>query len=84
MTTTPSKKNGSGHQLTSRRAFLKTAAADSGTLLVNGCEFREDKPQIELGGQVRRAVIIGNVFTGKPRLTNRSKHSVVFSNNASD
>ena len=48
--------------------------ADSGTLLVNGCEFREDKPQIELGGQVRRAVISGNVFTGKPRLTNNGPH----------
>jgi len=58
--------------------------AEAGTLLVNGCEFREDKPQIELGGQVRHAVISGNVFTGKPRLTNHSKHSVVFGNNASD
>jgi hypothetical protein len=58
--------------------------ADSGTLLVNGCEFRQDKPQITLGGQVRRSVITGNVFTGKPRLTNHSKHSVVVSNNACD
>jgi hypothetical protein len=58
--------------------------AEEGTLLVNGCEFREDKPQIELGGQVRRAVISGNVFTGKPRLTNNSQHSVVFSDNSSD
>jgi len=58
--------------------------AEAGTLLVKGCEFREDKPQIELGGQVRRAVITGNVFTGKPRFTNHSQHSVVFSDNASD
>ena len=58
--------------------------ADGGTLLVNGCEFREDKPQIEFGGQVRRAVISGNVFTGKPRLTNNSQHSVVVSDNSSD
>lgn len=58
--------------------------ASGGTLLVNGCEFREDKAQIELGEQVRRAVVSGNVFTGKPRLTNNSRHSVVFSGNASD
>ncbi len=58
--------------------------ASGGTLLVNGCEFREDKPQIELGEQVRRAVISGNVFTGKPRLSNNSRHSVVISDNASD
>jgi hypothetical protein len=58
--------------------------AGGGTLLVRGCEFREDKPQIELGEPVRRAVVSGNVFTGKPRLTNHSRHSVVISDNASD
>jgi hypothetical protein len=58
--------------------------ADSGTVLVRGCEFREDKPQIELGEAVRRAVISDNIFTGKPRLTNRSKHPVNLSNNAGD
>ncbi len=58
--------------------------ADSGTVLVRGCEFREDKPQIELGEAVRRAVISDNLFTGKPRLTNHSKHSVNINNNAGD
>ena len=58
--------------------------ADSGTVLVRGCEFREDKPQIELGEAVRRAVISDNIFTGKPRLTNHSKHSVNINNNAGD
>jgi hypothetical protein len=46
--------------------------ADGGTLLVRGCEFRENKPQIELGESVRRSVISDNIFTGKPRITNRS------------
>jgi Pectate lyase superfamily protein len=58
--------------------------AESGTILVRGCEFQENKLQIELGRDVRRAVITGNVFTGKARITNRSGHSVVISNNASD
>jgi hypothetical protein len=48
----------------------------SGTVLVRGCEFREDKPQIELGEGVRRAVVSDNIFTGKPRVTNRSKVAV--------
>ena len=39
-----------------------------GTVLVRGCEFQADKPQIELGEKVRRAVISDNIITGKPRI----------------
>jgi len=46
--------------------------AEGGTLLVRGCEFRENKPQIELGESVRRSVISDNIFTGKARIANRS------------
>ena len=58
--------------------------ADSGTLLVRGCEFQEDKPQIELGPGCRRVVITGNVVTGKLRVENHSTNSVEIANNASD
>jgi len=58
--------------------------AVSGTVLVRGCEFREDKPQLELGEAVRRAVVSDNVMIGKLRLTNRSKNPVNLSNNAGD
>lgn len=57
---------------------------DSGTVLVRGCEFRENKAQIELGEGVRRAVITGNIFTGKARVTNHSSRQVVINDNASD
>jgi len=53
-----------------------------GTVLVRGCEFQENKPQIELGEAVSRAVISDNIITGPTRITNRSK--VKISNNASD
>jgi hypothetical protein len=56
----------------------------SGTVLVRGCEFREDKPQVELSEGVRRAVISDNVVRGKLRLTNHSQHTVMQSNNAGD
>ncbi len=46
---------------------------ESGSVIVRGCEFQEDKPQIELGPDVRRAVISGNLFTGQPRINNRSR-----------
>ncbi len=58
--------------------------AISGSLLVRGCEFQEDKPQIELGEAVRRAVISGNLFTGTARIVNHAKHAVNIDNNASD
>jgi Pectate lyase superfamily protein len=58
--------------------------ADSGTVLIRGCEFHEDKPQIELGENVRRAVISDNIFTGKSRIANHSQKTFDISNNASD
>jgi hypothetical protein len=58
--------------------------AEDGSLLVRGCEFRANKPQIELGENVRRAVITGNLLAGQPRIANRSKGQVVISANASD
>ncbi len=58
--------------------------AASGTVLVRGCEFREAKPQIDLGAAVRRAVITGNVFTGPARVNNQSKGSVQIADNAAD
>ncbi|MFV2068557.1 MAG: glycosyl hydrolase family 28-related protein [Pirellulales bacterium] len=58
--------------------------AQSGTLLVRGCEFNQAKPQIELGEKVRRAVIMGNVFRGARQITNRSQATVHIIANAAD
>ncbi len=57
---------------------------ESGTVLVRGCEFREDKPQIELGESVRRAVISDNIFAGKARVTNRCPKTVVMHDNLAE
>jgi hypothetical protein len=58
--------------------------ADGGTVLVRGCEFREDKPQIRLGEAVRRAVITDNILTGAARIENRSSGKVQIANNVAD
>lgn len=58
--------------------------ADSGTLLVHGCEFQEDKPGLELGPGVRRAIISDNIFSGVPIITNQSKNSVAIHDNVGD
>lgn len=64
-----------------KRAALQI---ESGTVLVRGCEFQQDKPQIELGENVRRAVISDNVITGKLRVMNHSKKQFQIGNNAAD
>ena len=58
--------------------------ASGGSLLVRGCEFQEDKPQIDLGEKVRRAVISDNIITGKLRVVNHGKLNVKLDDNASD
>jgi len=50
--------------------------AAGGTLLVRGCEFRENKPHIALEAAVKHAVITGNVFRGKAQIRNQSAHNV--------
>jgi hypothetical protein len=63
------------------RAAIQAAG---GTVLVRGCEFRQNRPQIDLGPDVRRAVITGNVFTGPPRINNQSKGNVQMGENAGE
>jgi hypothetical protein len=58
--------------------------AIGGSLIVRGCEFREAKPQIELGEGVRRAVITDNLIKGKTMVSNRAKGSVQLANNAEE
>jgi hypothetical protein len=58
--------------------------AQGGSVIVRGCEFQEDKPQIELGEEVRRAVISDNLLTGRELITNHSKGNVKITNNAAD
>lgn len=55
-----------------------------GNLVVRGCEFQENKPQVEIGANVRKAVISGNIFTGETRIANNSHHSVTINDNAGD
>lgn len=46
--------------------------ANSGTVLIRGCEFRQDKRHIVLGDGVRSAIITGNLFRGTPRIAHAS------------
>ena len=56
--------------------------ADGGSLLVRGCDFREDKPQVWLKERVERAVVTDNLIRGEARIKNESRGAVVIEDNA--
>jgi hypothetical protein len=58
--------------------------AQGGTVLIRGCEFRQDRPQVELGPNVARALISENLFTGAERINNQSRGKVQIGQNLSD
>ena len=60
------------------RAALQVQA---GTVLIRGCEFRQNRPQIELGKDVARAIIAENIFTGPERIDNQSQGKVQIGQN---
>ena len=51
-------------------------------MIVRGCEFRQNRPQIELGDNVTRAIISDNLFVGAEKITNRSPGNVQIHGNA--
>jgi len=55
--------------------------ASGGSVLVRGCEFREDRPQVRLGEGVARAIITENLVTGAVRMANESKGNVIIEKN---
>lgn len=63
------------------RAGRAAIQASGGSLLVRGCEFREAKPQIELGEAVQRAIVTDNLLRGPERIVNRSKGTVRLADN---
>ena len=58
--------------------------AVSGSVMVRGCEFQMNKPQVDLGTNVVRAVIADNMIRGKLRITNHSSRQFQIHDNATD
>ena len=56
----------------------------SGSVMVSGCEFRQNHPHINLEPQVSRAIINGNLFSGPPQIINKAKGNVVIGQNVPD
>jgi hypothetical protein len=58
--------------------------AIGGNVLVRGCEFQRDKAQVDLGPDVRRAVISDNIIKGKLRIINHGPRKFQIHDNATD
>ncbi|WP_029905184.1 glycosyl hydrolase family 28-related protein [Prevotella sp. 10(H)] len=58
--------------------------ANSGTVLVRGCDFIHNSPQIILKNAVDRAIISENTIKGKIRIENNAKNSFVNGNLGTD
>ena len=58
------------------------AQPGGGKVLVRGCEFQQDKPQITLGADVQSGVVQGNLMRGSERIENASKAPVQITGNA--
>jgi len=69
-----------GHNKDDRK--FSAVEALGGSLLVRGCEFQEDKPQVTLREGVSRAIVSENLITGTERIVNESKGAIVVVNNA--
>ena len=61
------------------RAALQASA---GSIIVKGCEFRQNQPHISLGDGVDRAIITGNLFTGLAQIQNSATKDVQIGLNA--
>ena len=57
--------------------------ATGGSILVRGCEFKTDAPQISLAKGVQRAIITDNLIVGKKRIADKAKGETVIKNNVS-
>jgi len=58
----------------------KAIQANSGTLLVRGCDFGHDSPQVYLGKNVSRAIVSENTIKGKVRIDNQAKNTHIEGN----
>jgi len=56
--------------------------AAGGSILIQGCEFRENKPHVWLGKDVEAAIITGNLFRGPSQIENDSTKDVQIGLNA--
>ncbi|GAB6011762.1 glycosyl hydrolase family 28-related protein [Viscerimonas tarda] len=58
----------------------KAIQVNGGTVLVRGCDFRQDSPQVYIGKDAERAIISENTVIGKVRIENNIKNTFIQGN----
>lgn len=56
-------------------------SVESGSVLIRGCEFRENKPHVHLKNDVQRAVVSDNIMRGPVQIQNEAKGNVSITGN---
>jgi hypothetical protein len=59
---------------------LPSIQANGGTLLVRGCDFGTDAPQVSIGENVSRSIVSENTVRGKVSIINKAKKSFIHGN----
>jgi hypothetical protein len=54
--------------------------ANGGSVIIRGCNFMTNSPQVFIGENVSRAVVTGNIVRGSVRIENRSGNAVIKDN----
>jgi hypothetical protein len=56
-----------------------------GNLIIRGCEFQDKMPQVLIGENVRKAIVIGNLIRGEERIENKAgeKSGIIIRDNVS-
>jgi hypothetical protein len=77
-------KDGEGGK--KERLEIPAIQVHGGNVIVRGCEFQDNKPQILLGEKVRKAVITENLIRGALQIENKAgeKPSIIIRDNATD
>jgi hypothetical protein len=55
-----------------------------GSVIIRGCNFMTDSPQVFIGENVSRAIVTGNMVKGKIRIDNRSANVIIENNLGSE
>ncbi|MDR1415576.1 MAG: glycoside hydrolase family 55 protein [Odoribacteraceae bacterium] len=57
-----------------------SVTVNSGSVIITGCNFMTDSPQVSIGPGVSRAVVTGNIVKGSVRISNSAARSVIQDN----
>ncbi len=62
------------------REGRKAIQVHDGSIVIRGCDFMADSPQVSIGKDVQRAIVSENTVKGKVRIENEANNTAIHSN----